>query len=165
MVRQAPSPRNRPSKRKLIPPPISPPPTHPLTPHFQSGGGVGAVILSLIAQASINSLSIPWTLRILGILALAFGIISTSLMKQRVTVKKISYKLIDPSVLRMKGYPLYLIFAFIQIFGFITPLFFIPSESPPRSTSFFLDPKSNSPPPSQATAQQSASPPPKHPPS
>jgi len=92
-----------------------------------SGGGVGAVILSLIAQASINSLSIPWTLRILGILALAFGIISTSLMKQRVTVKKISYKLIDPSVLRMKGYPLYLIFAFIQIFGFITPLFFIPS--------------------------------------
>ena len=163
MVRQAPSPRNRPSKRKLTSP-LSP--THPLTPHFQSGGGVGAVILSLIAQASINSLSIPWTLRILGILALAFGIISTSLMKQRVTVKKISYKLIDPSVLRMKGYPLYLIFAFIQIFGFITPLFFIPSESPPTPlSSFFLYFLISNTPSCQATAQQSASPPPKHPPS
>jgi MFS family permease len=93
-----------------------------------SGGGVGAVILSLIAQASINQLSIPWTLRILGVLALGFGIVAISLMKQRVIPSaKVQYKLFDFSVLKVPGYPLYLVFAFIQIFGFITPLFFIPS--------------------------------------
>lgn len=99
-----------------------------------SGGGVGAVILSLISQASINKISIPWTLRILGILALGFGITATCLMKTRANTASMTAmmmkngpKLIDLSVLKVPGYTLYLCFAFVQIFGFITPLFFIPS--------------------------------------
>jgi len=92
-----------------------------------SGGGVGAVVLSLISQATITKVGIQWTLRILGILAFVLGIVATSLMKTRVVIKKSKSKLLDLSVLKVPGYPLYLVFAFIQIFGFITPLFFMPS--------------------------------------
>ena len=96
---------------------------------------MGAVILSLATQASIDKISIPWSLRILGFLALALGLTATALMKQRVTSKKyVQYKLFDFGVLKVDGYPLYLVFAFVQIFGYITPLFFIPSKPPSLPT-------------------------------
>jgi hypothetical protein len=60
---------------------------------------------------------------------MSFGIISTTMMKTRTVIKKSKGKLFDWSVLKIKGYPFYLCFAFVQIFAFITPLFNIPSES------------------------------------
>ncbi|EPT01309.1 hypothetical protein FOMPIDRAFT_1120752 [Fomitopsis schrenkii] len=92
-----------------------------------SGSGVGAVILSPIVQASIDHLGIPWALRIVGFLCFGCGMLSLCMLRQRVASKKqVQYKVFDLSVLRVPMYPLYLLFAFLQFFGYVTPIFFIP---------------------------------------
>ncbi|KAF9071293.1 major facilitator superfamily domain-containing protein [Rhodocollybia butyracea] len=93
-----------------------------------SGACAGAVILSPVVQASIDHLGIRWALRILGFLSLALGIVAICCIRQRVATKKIvQYRPFDPSLFKIPGYPLYLAFAFLQLFGYVTPLFFIPS--------------------------------------
>lgn len=53
--------------------------------------------------------------------------LSLCMMRQRVASKKqVQYKVFDFSVLRVPMYPLYLVFAFLQFFGYVTPIFFIP---------------------------------------
>ncbi|KAH9924765.1 major facilitator superfamily domain-containing protein [Fomitopsis serialis] len=92
-----------------------------------SGSGIGAVILSPIVQTAIDNLGIPWALRIVGFLCFVCGMVSLALLRQRVASKKqVQYKVFDLSVLRVPMYPLYLVFAFLQFFGYVTPIFFIP---------------------------------------
>ncbi|KAH9839860.1 major facilitator superfamily domain-containing protein [Rhodofomes roseus] len=92
-----------------------------------SGSGVGAVILSPIVQSSIDNLGIPWALRIVGFLCFACGMVSLALLRQRVAShKQVQYKVFDLQVLKVPMYPLYLVFAFLQFFGYVTPVFFIP---------------------------------------
>lgn len=53
--------------------------------------------------------------------------LSLCMLRQRVASKKqVQYKVFDLSVLRVPMYPLYLLFAFLQFFGYVTPIFFIP---------------------------------------
>ncbi|CCM05470.1 uncharacterized protein FIBRA_07691 [Fibroporia radiculosa] len=93
-----------------------------------SGSGIGAVILSPVVQAIINHSSIAWALRFLGFLSFVFGLGGVVMIRQRlVAKKKVQYKVFDFSILKVPGYPLYLAYAFLQFFGYVTPLFFIPS--------------------------------------
>ncbi|OSX59972.1 hypothetical protein POSPLADRAFT_1059268 [Postia placenta MAD-698-R-SB12] len=93
-----------------------------------SGTSIGAVVLSPVCQVLIDRTSVQWALRFLGFLALIVGILATLLVRQRgVAEKHIQYRIFDLSVLRIPGFALYLAFCFLQFFGFVTPLFFIPS--------------------------------------
>ncbi|CCL98419.1 uncharacterized protein FIBRA_00416 [Fibroporia radiculosa] len=95
-----------------------------------SGTGIGAVVLSPICQVLIDRASLQWALRFLGFLALTIGLIGVSLVRQRGAAKKhVQYRVFDSAVLKVPGYPMYLCFCFLQFFGFVTPLFFIPSYS------------------------------------
>ncbi|KAH9831426.1 major facilitator superfamily domain-containing protein [Rhodofomes roseus] len=92
-----------------------------------SGSGVGAVVLAPIVQAAIDGLGIPWALRIVGFLCFCFGMLALGLLRQRTNAhKRVQYKLFDLTVLRTPTYPFYLAFAFLQFFGFIVPIFYIP---------------------------------------
>lgn len=96
---------------------------------LQSGTSIGAVVLSPVCQVLIDRTSVQWALRFLGFLALIVGILATLLVRQRgVAEKHIQYRIFDLSVLRIPGFALYLAFCFLQFFGFVTPLFFIPSK-------------------------------------
>lgn len=80
-------------------------------------------------QALIDNVSIPWALRFLGFFSLAVGLAGVSLVRQRPAAKKkAQYKLLDLSVLRVPFFPIFLLFSFVQFFGFITPILLIPSE-------------------------------------
>ncbi|OSX58815.1 hypothetical protein POSPLADRAFT_1035912 [Postia placenta MAD-698-R-SB12] len=93
-----------------------------------SGSGISAVILSSVCQAIIDASSIAWALRFLGFLTLVFGLAGVSLIRVRTVAKKqVQYKVLDLSILKVRGYPLYLAYAFLQFFGYCTPVFFIPS--------------------------------------
>ncbi|GBE89506.1 major facilitator superfamily domain-containing protein [Sparassis latifolia] len=93
-----------------------------------SGTGISAVVLSPVVQVIIDRASIPWALRFIGFLTFACGLAGVALVRQRPVAKKfVQYKVFDLSVLKVPGYPLYLVFCFMQFFGYVTPLFFIPS--------------------------------------
>jgi hypothetical protein len=93
---------------------------------LQSGSTIGALVLAPIMQACIDSIGIPWTQRLLGFLCLALGALSIVLIKPRKQVTQ--YKGFDASVLRTKGYPLFLAYSFVQFLAYATPLLFLPSK-------------------------------------
>ncbi|KZT00376.1 MFS general substrate transporter [Laetiporus sulphureus 93-53] len=93
-----------------------------------SGSGIAGVVLPPISQALISHTSIAWCLRFLGFISLAFGLCGVLLIKQRSVAKRnVQYKAFDWRVLRISGFPYFLLFVFFQFFGYATPLFFIPS--------------------------------------
>ncbi|KAF9061494.1 major facilitator superfamily domain-containing protein [Rhodocollybia butyracea] len=93
-----------------------------------AGACAGAVILAPVVQSSIDHLGIPWALRILSFITLALGFTAICCIRKRAATKKIvQYRPFDPSLFKIPGYPLYLAFAFLQLFGHQIPLFFIPS--------------------------------------
>ncbi|KZT09318.1 MFS general substrate transporter [Laetiporus sulphureus 93-53] len=93
-----------------------------------SGTGISGVVLSPVCQAIINRTSPQWALRFLGFLALFVGGIGVLLVRQRTVAKKhVNYHFFDLSVFKIPGYGFYLAFCFLQFFGYVTPLFLIPS--------------------------------------
>lgn len=53
-----------------------------------AAGGLGGTVLSLSMNGLIQTVGIPWTFRIMGILTLATGLPAAWLIKERVPVKK-----------------------------------------------------------------------------
>lgn len=95
-----------------------------------AGTGVGAVIFSPVGQVIIDQISIQWTLRIYGFIILFLGTICVILLRQRtsstVKVTKVQYKILDLKVIDF-NYGLYLIFCFVQMFGYGTCIFMVAS--------------------------------------
>jgi len=93
-----------------------------------SGTGISGVVLSPICQVLIDRTSVQWALRFLGFLSLVIGLIAVALVRQRgVAKKQVQYRVFDLTVFKIPGYGLYLAFCFLQFFGYVTPLFYIPS--------------------------------------
>lgn len=91
-------------------------------------------MLAPLVQGVIDRLGLPWAPRIVGFLCFVFGMLALLLLRQRPTsTKRVQYKLFDPSILEVPGYPCYLVFAFLQFFGFITPIYYIPGVFSPTS--------------------------------
>lgn len=82
-----------------------------------------------MVQAAVDRLGIPWALRIVGFICLVVGFIAVCCVRRRDSSKKlVQYKMFDASLFKIPGYPLYLAFAFLQLFGYVVVIFFIPSE-------------------------------------
>ncbi|PCH39754.1 MFS general substrate transporter [Wolfiporia cocos MD-104 SS10] len=93
-----------------------------------SGTSISGVVLSPICQVLIDRTSVQWTLRFLGFLSLVVGMLGVALVRQRTVAKKhVQYHVFDLSVFKIPGYALYLAFCFLQFFGYVTPLFYIPN--------------------------------------
>jgi hypothetical protein len=75
----------------------------------------------------INNLSIRWSLRITGFVILGVGLIAVSLLKQRVAVKRVEYKIFDVGLLQVNLFPLFLLCQVFGFFGYATCLFYLPS--------------------------------------
>lgn len=87
------------------------------------------MVLSPISQVLIDRTSVQWALRFLGFLGLVIGAIAVVLVRQRgIAQKQIQYRVFDLDVFKIPGYGLYLAFCFLQFFGYVTPLFYIPSR-------------------------------------
>ncbi|KAF9071302.1 hypothetical protein BDP27DRAFT_1361874 [Rhodocollybia butyracea] len=92
---------------------------------FHAGACAGAVILAPVVQSSIDHLGIPWALRILSFITLALGFTAICCIRKRAATKKIvQYRPFDPSLFKIPGYPLYLAFAFLQLFWASDPVVF-----------------------------------------
>lgn len=96
-----------------------------------SGAPVGAMILSPVFQTVIDKLGVRWALRILGFILLGLGTITVLLVhpKRRAngSILISKYKVFDLQIVLTRGYAIYMAFAFIQTFGYATPILLIPS--------------------------------------
>jgi nitrate/nitrite transporter NarK len=75
----------------------------------------------------INNLSIRWSLRITGFVILGVGLVAVSLLKQRVAVKRVEYKIFDVGLLQVNLFPLFLLYQVFGFFGYAACLFYLPS--------------------------------------
>jgi MFS family permease len=87
------------------------------------------IVFSPLVQALITRISIPWALRITGLIALAVGALAAGIAQQRVAVVRVQYRVFDAWLLRVPGFVPLLGFQFLQFFAYSAGLFFIPSES------------------------------------
>jgi MFS family permease len=94
-----------------------------------AGSPLGAMILSPVIQAVIDGASIQWALRTLGFVTLALGILATALCRSKTSNKGLAtqYRFMDLSVIKTRGYALYMLFAFLQMFGYALPVLTLPN--------------------------------------
>lgn len=96
-----------------------------------AGAPVGAMILSPSFEAIIARLGVQWALRILGFILLGVGSVVVALVhpKRRGdgTSMVSHYKMFDMEVIKTRGYALYMLFALIQMFGYVTPIYWLPN--------------------------------------
>lgn len=73
------------------------------------------MILSSVIQRIINGSSLQWALRALGFIILGLGIVATVLLRPKPKLEKDSvvtqYRFMDFSVIKTRGYPVYMTFA------------------------------------------------------
>ncbi|PWN92069.1 MFS general substrate transporter [Acaromyces ingoldii] len=96
------------------------------------GSAIGTLVLSPSLQKAIETVKIPWTFRILGFIELGLGILCVILLRPKPIDPKSSEKAVqfiafDLSILKVRGFPLYLAYAFLQLFGYVTPVFWLPN--------------------------------------
>ncbi len=90
----------------------------------KAGGGVGATVLPIAAQALINAVGLPWTFRIFGFLILATGLPSAMLLKER--TRTISTARIDWSMLKDAPFLFLCLAGAVSVFALYVPPFFLP---------------------------------------
>ena len=73
------------------------------------------MILSPVIQRIINGTSLQWALRALGFIILGLGIVATVLLRPKPKLEKDSvvtqYRFMDFTVIKTRGYPVYMTFA------------------------------------------------------
>lgn len=96
-----------------------------------AGAPVGAMILSPVFQTVIDKLGVRWALRILGFILLGLGTMTVLLVHPKRRANKpilvSRYKVFDSQIIFIRGYAIYMAFAFIQTFGYATPIIWIPN--------------------------------------
>ncbi|OBR04565.1 Monocarboxylate permease [Colletotrichum higginsianum IMI 349063] len=90
----------------------------------KAGGGVGATVLPLAAQALINNVGLPWTFRIFGLLTLVTGVPCVWLLKERTRIGTASR--FDWSMLKDFSFLTLTIAGGIGVFALFVPPFFLP---------------------------------------
>jgi nitrate/nitrite transporter NarK len=90
----------------------------------KAGGGVGATLLPLPAQALVHRFGLQWTFRILGILIMAAGIPCTLALKDRAIPGSLSR--FDWSLLKNVPFLTLTMVGAVEVFVLFVPLFFLP---------------------------------------
>ncbi|KAJ9379529.1 hypothetical protein DTO063F5_7121 [Paecilomyces variotii] len=91
-----------------------------------AGSGIGGLIYSLLTQALISRLSLPWALRITGIISGSFLLLATLLIRNRNKAIQPTQRAFDLKLLRRLDVLLFLAWAFISMFGYITLSYSLP---------------------------------------
>jgi MFS family permease len=90
----------------------------------KAGGGVGATVLPLAAQALIDSIGLAWTFRTFGFLILATGVPATLLLKDRTALGRSSH--FDWSLLKNSAFLTLAAAGAVGVFALYVPPFFLP---------------------------------------
>jgi MFS family permease len=90
----------------------------------KAGGGLGATVFPLAAQALIDSVGLAWTFRIIGILMLATGVPAAWLMQDRAQRGRVARY--DWSQLKNPPFLALAIAGAIGVFALFVPPFFLP---------------------------------------
>ena len=96
---------------------------------FSSGGGIGGAVYCILSQKLINSIGLPWTFRILGIISLSMMIPSCFFLKPGIPSNSNTYnnRHNNPlSTLRSIPFALVAAACFIVSFAIFMPSFFVP---------------------------------------
>ncbi|KIV88980.1 hypothetical protein PV10_08604 [Exophiala mesophila] len=88
------------------------------------GGGVGAAVLSIAIEALIRHVGIPWTFRIIGLLALATGLPAAWFIRERVPIGHAPF--LDLSMFRNLAFTSVFLAGAIGVFCMFVPPFFLP---------------------------------------
>ena len=91
-----------------------------------AGSGIGGVTFSLITGSMIDSISLAWSLRITGIIALVMNFTAVSLTRDRNKVIQPAQRPFDRKLLACHDVWLLLAWAFISMLGYITLLYSLP---------------------------------------
>lgn len=91
-----------------------------------AGSGIGGLIYSFLTQALISRLSLPWALRITGIISGSFLLLATLLIRNRNKAIQPRQRAFDLNLLRRFDVLLFLAWAFISMFGYITLSYSLP---------------------------------------
>ncbi|KAI9023911.1 major facilitator superfamily domain-containing protein [Hyaloraphidium curvatum] len=97
-----------------------------------AGGGVGGFCIALLSQYLIDHYGIPWSLRIMGLMALVSGLIGGFLIRERVPSglklgKKARGAIFDFSAFKNKHFVAFFIAGAIFMFGYMLPYIYLPS--------------------------------------
>jgi MFS family permease len=90
----------------------------------KAGGGVGATVLPLAAQALIDKFGLQWTFRIFGILIVATGIPCSLALKERKATGNLSR--FDWSLLKNVPFMTLTLAGAVGVFALFVPPFFLP---------------------------------------
>ncbi|KAJ4310229.1 hypothetical protein N0V94_008555 [Neodidymelliopsis sp. IMI 364377] len=90
----------------------------------KAGGGVGATILPLAAQALITRLTLAWTFRVFGFLILATGLPCAYALRERSSTRPLSK--FNFSLLKNRSFLLLTLAGGIGVFALFVPPFFLP---------------------------------------
>lgn len=90
----------------------------------KAGGGVGATVLPLAAQALIDRFGLQWTFRIFGILVVATGVPCALVLKERSTSGSLSR--FDWSLLKNVPFLTLTMAGAVGVFALFVPPFFLP---------------------------------------
>lgn len=91
---------------------------------IKMGGGIGATVLPLVAQALIDNVGLPWTFRIIGLLTLATCIPCVWLLKERTRVGTPAR--FDWSMLKNVSFLTLTMAGAVGVFALFVPPFFLP---------------------------------------
>lgn len=90
----------------------------------KAGGGLGATVLPLAAQALIDKVGLPWTFRVFGLLTLLTGIPCALMLKERAQGRSLSQ--IDWSLLKTFPFLTLALAGAVGVFALFVPAFFLP---------------------------------------
>ncbi|KAL8992270.1 MAG: hypothetical protein Q9169_007230 [Polycauliona sp. 2 TL-2023] len=91
-----------------------------------AGSGIGGVTFSLITGSMIEKLSLAWSLRLTGLVALVMTFIAVVLTRDRNKIIQPAQHPFDTKLLSQQNVWLLLIWAFISMLGYITLLYSLP---------------------------------------
>lgn len=88
-----------------------------------AGSGLGGLIYSLAAGAMIKSIGLPWTFRVLGILAFAVTSICSLLLRDRNKIIGSSQSAFDAELFKRPEYLLLCAFGWFSMLGYVVLIF------------------------------------------
>lgn len=87
------------------------------------GSGLGGLIYSFASGAMIQNIGLPWTFRVLGILAFVVNLICTALIKDRNKIIGATQLAFDVSLFKRPEYLLLVGYGWFSMFGYVVLVF------------------------------------------
>lgn len=92
-----------------------------------AGSGAGGLLYSLVTQAIIDKMGLPWAFRILGICTFAVNLTASNLLRDRNRQTGSRHKALDWQLLRRPEFLLVQGWSFFSMFGYTILLFSLPA--------------------------------------